>query len=233
MSKLPHHYQALEARRIELLVKRYSKTQERPLRILDFGCGHGKFSILFAGLGNVVTAVDINKAYVKAMCSKGINSQTTDTFLNQSTEKFDLIFLSHVVEHLSPAELVNLIPDLCQRLEDHGKLILISPTPGERFYHDFSHIRPYLPQSIRHAFGQVGAPISYGEDKLIEMVDIYFFKDPFRTRLWRSFYTGNFFQRTFTKQVNKIFDWLWIFSRGHIGAYASWLGVYQLMASKK
>lgn len=232
MSKLRLHYQALEFKRIESLVRKYAEEKGRPLRILDFGCGHGKFSLLFSELGNAVAAVDINPGYVASMCDKGINSQTTDIFLSQSTEKFDLIFLSHVIEHLSPDQLVSLIPNLCRRLEEDGRLLLISPTHGERFYHDFSHVRPYPPQSIRHAFGQLGAPISYGEENFIEMVDIYFFKDPFRTRLWRSFYVGNAAQRAFTKQVNAIFDFLWIFSRGRIGAHASWLGVYQLAGAK-
>jgi SAM-dependent methyltransferase len=228
MPKPSPHYQTLELNRVNTLIKAYAEEKNYALKILDFGCGHGKFSLLFQSQGCKVTAVDVNPAYVASMRSQGLNSQTTEDFLNQSSEKFDLIFLSHVIEHLSPKKLVKLIPELCRHLKEDGRLVLISPTPGERFYHDFSHIRPYLPQSIRHAFGQTGAPISYGEGKMIKMIDIYFFKDPFRTRFWRSFYTGNPINRGFTKQINTFFDLLWKISKGRIGVHASWLGVYQL-----
>lgn len=221
------HYQTLEFERISTLVKRYAAENGAPLTILDFGCGHGKYSQLFTAQGNLVTSVDINSDYIDSIKAQGRNAKTTKEFFAQPIEKFDLIFLSHVIEHLTPEQLVKLIPELCLRLKKDGRLILISPTPGERFYHDFSHIRPYLPQSIRHAFGQKGAPISYGEEKIIKMIDVYFFKDPYRTRLWRSFYTGNAIVMGFTKYINIFFDLLWIITKGNIGVHASWLGVYK------
>jgi len=101
-------------------------------------------------------------------------------------------------------------------------------TFGERFFHDFSHVRPYLPQSVRHAFGQVGAPLSFGERNLIELVDIYFFKDPWRTRSWRSFYVGTGASRLATLAINALFDGVWRASGGRLGTVASWLGVYRL-----
>lgn len=227
MPKSALHYQALEFKCISALVQRYAIENNAPLNILDFGCGHGKFSHLFTAQGNLVTSVDVNPDYIDTLNAKGLRARTTEEFFTQTVEKFDLILLSHVIEHLTPEQLVKLIPKLCLRLEKDGRLILISPTPGERFYHDFSHIRPYLPQSIRHAFGQTGAPISYGETKIIRMVDVYFFKDPFRTRLWRSFYTGNPINMSITKQINNFFDLLWKISKGRIGTHASWLGVYK------
>lgn len=104
---------------------------------------------------------------------------------------------------------------------------MITPVYGERFYHDFTHVRPYLPQSIRHAFGQIGSPISFGETQLIELTDIYFFKDPYRTRLWRSFYVGNKVEKLFTKLLNKFFDFAWNITDGRIGVTSSWCGIYQ------
>jgi hypothetical protein len=115
-------------------------------------------------------------------------------------------------------------------LAQEGRLVIVTPTPGERFYHDFSHVRPYLPQSVRHAFGQTGAPISFGEASLIELVDIYFFKDPYRTRLWRSFYVGGGISKVFTGTINTAFDIVWRLSAGRFGVIASWLGVYKLRA---
>lgn len=182
----------------------------------------------FFQLGCLVEGVDTNHEYVRRAQNQGFTAYNSDIFFKKNHIPFDVVFLSHLVEHVSPDSLASLIPKLCALLSEHGRLIIVSPTPGERFYHDFSHIRPYLPQSIRHAFGATGMPISFGESALIELVDIYFFKDPYRTRHWRSFYMKTGFCGKITTCVNRIFDCLWRLSLGHIGAQASWLGIYEL-----
>ncbi len=199
---LPHpaHYQTLEFAHVNALMADWRKAQQGRLRVLDFGCGKGKFLYHFAA---------------------------SAAFFTTALAPFDVIFLSHLVEHLTPEQLVSLIPRLSALLAPTGRLIIISPTFGERFYHDFSHTRPFLPQSIRHAFGQTGAPISFGETTLITLVDIYFFKDPYKTRSWRSFYFGHGLKRVFTRWLNRGFDLAWQLSGGRIGVTASWLGVYQ------
>jgi hypothetical protein len=179
-------------------------------------------------MGCSVTAVDSNPAYVASAKRQGLAAFTPNDFFTGQPQRYDVIFLSHLIEHLAPAELIILIPSLCARLTPPGRLIIVTPTVGERFYHDFTHVRPYLPQSVRHAFGQTGAPISFGETNLIELVDIYFFKDPYRTRSWRSFYVGAWPMRTLTRLINALFDTLWRASRGRCGVVASWLGVYRL-----
>ncbi|GAA7763814.1 methyltransferase [Cupriavidus sp. SHE] len=224
------HYQYLEYVRVMSLMRQYQAASARPLRVLDFGCGLGKFLNVFASLGMEVTGVDANPAYVAGAREKGFQAYEPEAFFATTQDPFDVVFLSHLIEHVTPDALVALVPRLCARLARNGRMIMLSPTPGERFYHDFSHIRPYLPQSIRHAFGATGMPISYGEAGLLEMVDIHFFKDPYRTRLWRSFYVNRGIKGAFTRQYNRLLDVLWRASGGRIGKTASWLGVYELRA---
>ena len=224
------HYQSLEYDRIVSMMQRFQRSSGTKLRVLDFGCGLGKFLDCFASLGLQATGVDTNADYVARAKEKGYAAYTPDEFFSIAHEPFDVVFLSHLIEHVAPDALVDLLPRLCAQLAKDGRLIVISPTVGERFYHDFSHIRPYLPQSIRHAFGATGMPISFGEAGLIELVDIYFFKDPYRTRQWRSFYVGSGARRVFTRIYNRLLDLLWRGSGGRIGVVASWLGVYELRA---
>jgi SAM-dependent methyltransferase len=224
----PAHYQSLEFARVAKLFAGFAKGKDRPLRVLDFGCGRGRYLDCFSSLGCDVTGVDANPAYVAEARRKGFSAQSSEGFLRSDASGFDVIFLSHVIEHLTPENLVQLIPRLCGMLLADGRLVIVTPTPGERFYHDFSHVRPYLPQSIRHAFGQVGMPISYGESSLIELSDVYFFKDPYRTRLWRTFYVGTGVTPALTRSLNAGFDAIWQISGGRVGVVASWLGVYQL-----
>jgi len=221
------HYQTLEYDRIVTLMRGYAQGGKR-LRVLDFGCGLGKFLDCFRQLGLEVVGVDMNLDYVARARERGYTALPPEEFFDSTEASFDVVFLSHLVEHVAPDDLVDLIPKLCARLAPKGCLVMLTPTPGDRFYHDFSHIRPYLPQSIRHAFGTTGMPISFGEAGLLELTDIYFFRDPYRTRGWRSFYVGKGLKRGFTRAVNAAFDFLWRVSGGRIGVQASWLGVYRI-----
>ncbi|MGH8777714.1 class I SAM-dependent methyltransferase [Paraburkholderia sp.] len=224
----PAHYQSLEYERIESIMRAFQQGRDTPLRVLDFGCGLGKYLDCFAALGLAATGVDTNADYVARAQAKGYAAASPDDFFASPHEPFDIVFLSHLIEHVTPDALVTLIPRLCALLAPDGKLVVLTPTPGERFYHDFSHVRPYLPQSVRHAFGATGMPISFGEAALIELVDIYFFKDPCRTRMWRSFYVGTGIKGALTRACNRAFDLVWRVSGGRIGVTSSWLGVYAL-----
>ncbi len=225
--KLPAHYQSLEYRRIEALFRDFARDRAAPLRVLDYGCGKGKYLACFAALGCAVSGVDTNPDYVAEARQRGFEAQLASEFAATTAAPFDVVFLSHLIEHLPPESLSRLIPQLCATLAPDGRLVVVTPTPGERFWHDFTHVRPYLPQSIRHAFGQAGAPISFGEVRMIELVDIYFFRDPYRTRLWRSFYVGSAPAKALVRALNLAFDAAWRLSGGRIGVTASWLGVYR------
>lgn len=225
LSRLPAHYQTLESVRIEHLLKGWCSQSPQPLTILDYGFGTGKYLPLFSSLGMQVSGADINPDYIEKARSQGYQAYH-ESELPQLKESFDVIFLSHLIEHLTPDHLVQLLEKLIGMLKKDGRLIIVCPLLGERFFHDFSHIRPYYPQSIRHAFGQSTSPLSYGATQQLVLKDIYFFKDPFRTRLWRSFYIQQSSQHAATKLLNTSFDFVWRLSKGHIGVTSSWLGVY-------
>lgn len=222
----PAHYQTLEFKRVNQLMQAFVKQSTVKLRILDYGCGTGRFLDLFYHLGMDATGVDINPAYVHKAIENGHSATVPESFFISQNKYYDIIFLSHLIEHLSPGELYDLIPKLCQRLSPTGRLIVLSPTHGERFYHDFTHIRPYLPQSFRHAFGSTGMQISYQETKLLNLEDIYFFKDPYRPRHWRSFYIKKGIRHFLTQGINALMENIWHISGGRFGVTASWLGVY-------
>lgn len=223
------HYQSLEYEKVLAVLRHWSSGENPRRRILDFGCGKGRYLRGIASLGLVVVGVDANPTYISEARSAGFAAYSPDELDGEVAGGFDVILLSHVVEHLGPAELAILIPRLCRMLRPDGRLIILTPTPGERFYHDFSHVRPYLPQSIRHAFGQTGAPISFGERSLLELVDIYFFRDPYRTRSWRSFYIGTGVKRSVVNAINSVFDIAWRLTGGRIGVTSSWLGVFKVL----
>ena len=227
--KQPAHYQTLEYERVRTLFGSFANGRSAPLKVLDYGCGRGKYMRCFAELGFDVSGADLNPDYVAEGRAAGFATFSPQELLGEPTPRFDIVFLSHLVEHLAPEELTRLVPQLCALLLPGGRLVMITPLLGERFFHDFSHIRPYYPQSIRHAFGQQASELSFGAATLIELKDIYFFKDPYRTRTWRSFYVSKGPKGAFTRLLNRFFDLSWRISGGRIGAKASWLGVYEIV----
>jgi SAM-dependent methyltransferase len=231
MTKKPAHYQTLEVERIKSLVCQWTANGRKKFRVLDFGCGRGRYLDIFVKAGFEVVGVDVNVEYLRELKTRGLVVRTAEEewALNES---YDIILLSHLVEHVSPGDLFELIPRLCTKLNDEGRIILVTPILGERFYYDFSHVRPFYPQSIRHAFGQTSAPLSFGAKSCIELIDIYFFKDPLRTRKLRSFYVGSGLKKVCVNALNTIFDILWRASFGHIGISSSWLGVYRVVDRK-
>lgn len=156
-NQYPAHYQTLETLRVERLLKEWSAATTSPLSVLDYGMGRGKYLKLFRALNLQVSGVDINQQYIAEARSQGFEAWH-ESELEGIDRTFDVIYLSHLIEHLDPTQLMSLLDRLITLLSSNGRLIMISPTLGERFFYDFSHIRPYYPQSIRHAFGQSSSP---------------------------------------------------------------------------
>lgn len=227
--KAPAHYQALERRLVARMAAGWRGRDGAPAKVLDYGCGQGTYLRVFRAAGLSVCGVDINPDYVASLCGEGFDVDEPRAF-EQRGERFDVVFLSHLIEHLDPPALAQLMMSLCSRLVPEGRLVVVTPVLGERFYHDFTHVRPYTPQSLRHAFGRHDSPLSGGARGLIELVDIHFFRDPFRTRGWRTFYVGAPWARAAVARLNACFDLLWRATGGRIGTTASWLGVYRLLA---
>lgn len=224
--RYPAHYQTLETRRVQALFSDWAKRSAQPLSVLDYGLGRGKYLRLFREWGLTPVGVDINADYIEQARQDGFEAYH-EAELDSLGQRFDVIFLSHLIEHLDPNQLLALLDRLITLLTPNGRLVVISPVLGERFFHDFSHVRPYYPQSIRHAFGQSNAPLSFGASERIVLKDIHFFRDPWRTRLWRSFYVPDSTLHPFTRRLNQGFDLAWRLSDGCLGVTSSWLGVYQ------
>jgi SAM-dependent methyltransferase len=159
--------------------------------------------------------------------SKGHHAYTVEE-LKKSDKKFDIIFISHVIEHMHYRDLLSFMQFYIDRLKTGGKLILLSPLLVENFYYDFTHERPYYPQAIWQMFGDYSNSLSLQKKILIQLDDIFFIKDSFRTRTWRSYYTKkNYLAFMLTRIYNYLLAALWLVSGARIGKRLSWIGVYK------
>lgn len=77
-------------------------------RILDFGCGNGAFLSRAQSAGWFVVGTDFDVKAVAAAKARGLDVRLGGTeTLDSSKEQFDIVFLSHVIEHVhNPVELM-------------------------------------------------------------------------------------------------------------------------------
>lgn len=112
-------------RKAPLMLKEYTKIMgQKPLSILEVGCGTGQYSDAWDTLNVKWLGVEINKLMLD-FCQKHNKNVITFEKFSQSETKFDVIFLSQVLEHiLDPTPFLNL---LVARLNDGGILHIDVP----------------------------------------------------------------------------------------------------------
>lgn len=94
-------------------------------RLLDIGCGSGKFLLRAKSCGWDVCGVDFDKISVDIACSYGLNVQHGSIESIPNDQKFDVITISHVIEHVSnPAKLIG---DCLSKLNSGGIISIATP----------------------------------------------------------------------------------------------------------
>jgi len=132
--------------------------------VLDLGCGRGEFLELMRDSGIKATGLDTNSDMVAYVRGLGLAVEEVDvrTYLKDVPRSIDGIFAAQLIEHLTPAEMLNLIRICYDKLESGGTLALETVNPtclsvfGESFYMDLSHIRPVHPATLAFALKQEG-----------------------------------------------------------------------------
>lgn len=156
-----------------------------PGSVLDVGCGYGRLLRPLSALGIAVTGLDENASIVQKNRAEGLACVTPSEF-ERSSGQFDVLVLSHVIEHLAPDGLVALLDRYLDRLRPGGVLVVASPLESAYFYEDLDHVRPYPPSSLQMAFGP-GTPQSrhHPRNRLV-LEDLWFRRAHFRPVHWRA-----------------------------------------------
>lgn len=99
-----------------------------PARVLDVGCGAGAFMAVAKSLGYQVEGIDISEASAQMCRSQGLEARAGDFLTEEYSEKFDLITMWDVVEHLrDPASFLERARSL---LSERGYVVAIIPGFG-------------------------------------------------------------------------------------------------------
>ena len=148
-------------------------------QVLDLGCGHGRLLRALAARGVAATGVEENEAIVAANRAAGLTCLTTAEFA-RSDASFDVIVMSHLIEHFAPEALVEFIDRHLDRLRPGGALILASPLASPYFHDDLDHVRPYPPASIQMVFSPGVPQTRHRPRNRMLLRDVWFRRAHFR-----------------------------------------------------
>ena len=132
--------------------------------VLDIGCGRGEFLELARDRCINARGIDVNEDMINFCKSKGLDVELKDAIeaLCEIDDKsLDGIFISQVVEHLSPDYLINML-NLCNRKMKYGFYIIIETVNPlslfsfANFYLDLSHVKPVHPETLRFLLNTTG-----------------------------------------------------------------------------
>lgn len=141
---------ACQTRLLELIWEHGSLPRQG--RILDIGPGKGLYTKLFLQWGLKVSCVDIDPALREFYTGLGCDFEKADLRtggLPHDDGTFDVIWCSHVIEHLhDPATFLA----QCKRvLRPGGHVVLRTPdlkSMGFDFWNDPTHVQPYTRMSL-------------------------------------------------------------------------------------
>jgi SAM-dependent methyltransferase len=145
----------------ELIKRRqqpYLRHFEGCSNVLDIGCGRGEFLELMAEKGIGGYGIDIEGDAVRYGAELGLAVEQAEALEHLSAladESVDGVFLSQVVEHMTPDELIELVGLVYRKMKPGGHVVIETPNPqcllifASFFYADLSHVQPIHPETTR------------------------------------------------------------------------------------
>ncbi len=133
--------------------------------VLDIGCGRGEFLEAMREGGIPARGVDLSVECAARCHAKGLDAQAADLFSylrELPEESLDGIFCAHVIEHLPPTRVPELIQLCGTRLMPGGAIVFETPDPAclaifaTYFYLDPTHVRPIPRQLLEFYLNENG-----------------------------------------------------------------------------
>jgi SAM-dependent methyltransferase len=194
---------------------------KRQARILDVGCGQGRYLEPLSKSHHVV-GVDINKKTVAGLTGKGLRAFHIDA-LSEITMNFDYIIMSHFIEHLLPIEMLDTVDNYLDLLVDDGELIIATPLLYNEFYDDFDHVKPYTSKAIAMLFSDFPQHQKKPRNRL-ELRTVWIRKWPYQLF---SFPGDHIILRGIRCILNIVMWFIFLVSFKTIARSTGWVGVFR------
>jgi SAM-dependent methyltransferase len=135
--------------------------ESKDVTILDYGCGFGQTLLALRNEGyNNIYGVDIETNAINHCIQKDLNVKKLD--LNDLQNPFDIIILTHVIEHCPKDQIINTLSCIRNEfLNTNGKLLLAVPnaqsnTGSYWAYEDWTHSTIFTSGSIYYVLKAAG-----------------------------------------------------------------------------
>jgi 2-polyprenyl-3-methyl-5-hydroxy-6-metoxy-1,4-benzoquinol methylase len=194
-------------------------------RVLDVGCGFGRFLDQMRDAGLDATGVDINPQIVAANRKAGLRCLSADEFV-ASRDLYDVLLMAHVIEHFAPRELLQFMDSYLDRLRPGGRLIIATPLLSDYFYDDFDHIRPYQVAGIQMVFGEGTAQVQYYSRNKLALRDLWFRRSAARVSHSRARYLPGRWGLVIAS-LDLAAAAVFLLSGRRIGKANGWVGVFE------
>lgn len=127
-------------------------------RVLDYGCGDGALTIYLGKFFNQVIGVDSSLEQVESAIRNGANAKhlSNDDFsewVDLNCEKFDIIFLFDVLEHVRVDYQIIFMKKLVNLLKKGGVIFIKVPNANSLLsnrwrYNDWTHFNSFTESSL-------------------------------------------------------------------------------------
>jgi len=175
-SSFGYEHYALSSRNHALLIKwvdRVAQWFADRQKILDVGCGTGVFLDQMTRRGLHAEGVDSNVASIRYAKSLGLNARCVDVRegLSALDCEYDAIHCSHLVEHMTAAELSACMAVLYRILRPGGRVVFVFPDPESirsqllGFWRDPTHVRFYHPDIVESMARAAGLLLEHSSQK--------------------------------------------------------------------
>lgn len=174
----------------------FRSSVDKNIKILDLGCGYGNFLYFLKthgykrviGVDTSIEEVKVCKRIFKSY--KLVHADIFDYFENVH-EKFDVIYLSHVLEHIPKDKIFNFISGVKKILNTNGIFIIVVPNSAAYFnsgvarYVDITHEIGFTDKSLRQililsGFSNIDIRNFYGPGRfflnMLRKILLYFFE---------------------------------------------------------
>lgn len=150
----------------------FSENIQATDRVLDIGCGNGELAYDVSKKAASVTAIDIDPAKIAVATKQYVGSNITyrvaDATKDLSTEVFDVVILSNVLEHIEHrVEFLRSIKPLAKKflirvpMFDRDWIPLYKKELGLEWRLDLTHYTEFTKESFYREFGEAGYRVEF------------------------------------------------------------------------
>lgn len=139
--------------------------ENKNIKILDIGCGSGlNLKVLKEAGFNNLLGIDIDDDTISFCKAKNLPVEKIDfiNFIEKNRDKFDLIIMSHVLEHFEKNKIIETLKIIKEKLlSEKGEILIMVPnaqsnTGAYWAYEDFTHHTLFTAGSLYYVLRAAG-----------------------------------------------------------------------------